>query len=67
MTKTLSKHYSMHITKEEPSLLEVRAWKEQCRQEAEQLTPEEYIQHLRKTVEQLMATYHLQLPVVAHQ
>jgi hypothetical protein len=50
--------------KEDKSLLEVREWKEQCRQETEHLTPEEYLNWLRTTTEQLLARYHLTLQVV---
>jgi len=47
--------------KEEQSLLEVRKWKEECRQETEHLTPEEYIQWIRATSEELLSNYHLKL------
>jgi hypothetical protein len=47
--------------KEEQSLLEVRKWKEECRQETDHLTPEEYIQWIRATSEELLAKHHLKL------
>ena len=46
---------------EDQSLLEVREWKEQCRQETEHFTPEEYIKWIRATTEELIAKYHLRL------
>lgn len=49
---------------EDRSLLEVREWKEQCRQETENLTPEEYLAWLRKAADELIAKYHLSLQVV---
>ncbi|MCP4374158.1 MAG: hypothetical protein GY797_39540 [Deltaproteobacteria bacterium] len=49
---------------EDQSLLEVREWKEQCRQETEHFTPEEYITWIRAITEKLMAQYHLKLHVV---
>lgn len=52
--------------KEDRSLLEVREWKEQCRQQSEQLTPEEYIAWIRAITEELLAKYHLKLQM-AHQ
>ena len=50
--------------KEELSLLEVRKWKEECRQETDHLAPEDYIQWIRTTTEELLAKYHLKLQVV---
>ena len=47
--------------KEDQSLLEVREWKEQCRQQTEQLTSEEYIAWIRAITEELLAKYHLTL------
>jgi hypothetical protein len=50
--------------KEDQSLLEVREWKEQCRQETEHFTPEEYLKWIRATTEKLMTQYNLKLQVV---
>ena len=50
---------------EELSLLEVRAWKEQCRQEDASLSPEEYLQKLHVIGEQMKAEYHLHLQKVS--
>ena len=50
---------------EDQSLLEVRAWKEQCRQEDESLSPEEYLQKLQTIGEQMKAQYHLHLQKVS--
>jgi hypothetical protein len=47
---------------EDPSLLEVREWKEQCCQEESQLTQAEYLEHLRQIAQTLEAQYHLNLP-----
>ena len=46
---------------EDHSLLEVREWKEQCRQEDQELTPKEYLEKLRHISEQMKARYHIQL------
>lgn len=50
--------------KEDQSLLEVREWKEACRQATEQFSPEEYLAWIRATTEALLAKYHLNLEVV---
>jgi hypothetical protein len=47
---------------EDPSLLEVREWKEQCRQENSQLTQTEYLEKLKKIAQTMSAQYHLNLP-----
>jgi hypothetical protein len=47
---------------EDPSLLEVREWKEQCRKENSQLTQAEYLEKLQKIVQTMSAQYHLNLP-----
>ncbi|OAD22653.1 hypothetical protein THIOM_001528 [Candidatus Thiomargarita nelsonii] len=47
---------------EDPSLLEVRKWKEQCRQEDSQLTQAEYLEKLQKIAQTVSAQYHLNLP-----
>jgi len=49
---------------EEPSLLEVRAWKEQCYQEDRHLTNEEYLKKLKEVTARLKAEYHLNSPTV---
>jgi flagellar motor switch protein FliM len=49
---------------EEPSLLEVREWKERCRQRRSQLTDEEYLKKLQQLVEQVSVEYQLNLPTV---
>ncbi len=49
---------------EDRSLLEVREWKEQCRQETENFTPEEYLTWIRKVADELIAKYHVSLQVV---
>lgn len=46
---------------EDRSLLEVRAWKEQCQQEDARLTPTEYLEKIRKIAEQMKLTYHVKL------
>lgn len=47
---------------EDPSLLEVRKWKEQCDQENSQLTQAEYLEKLRQIAQTLEAQYNLNLP-----
>jgi len=47
---------------EDPSLLEVREWKEQCNQENNQLTQAEYLEKLQKIAQTMSAQYHLNLP-----
>jgi hypothetical protein len=47
---------------EDPSLLEVREWKEQCSQEESQLTQAEYLEKLRQIAQTVEAQYHLNLP-----
>jgi len=49
---------------EGPSLLEVREWKEPCRQQTEHFTPEEDLNWIRATAEELITHYHLRLQVV---
>ena len=49
---------------EEPSLLEVRQWKEQCYQEDRWLTNEEYLKKLEQLVERVSVEYQLNLPTV---
>jgi len=49
---------------EEPSLLEVRQWKEQCYQEDRGLTNEEYLKKLEQLVERVSVEYQLNLPTV---
>lgn len=46
---------------EEPSLLEVRDWKEQCRLERSQWTDEEYLRNLKEVAENLINQYHIKL------
>jgi hypothetical protein len=46
---------------EEPSLLEVRAWKEQCQKERSQLTDVEYLQKLKEVVARFETQYHIKL------
>lgn len=52
----------MNNYQEDPSLLEVRKWKEQCDQENSQLTQEEYLEKLRQIVQTMKAQYHFNLP-----
>ena len=52
----------MNNYQEEPSLLEVRQWKEQCRLERMQLTDEEYLKKLKEVSARLKAEYHLNSP-----
>lgn len=52
------------VIPEDRSLLEVREWKEQCRQETETLTSEEYLVWLRTVADELIAKYHLSLQIV---
>jgi len=47
---------------EDPSLLEVREWKEQCRIEDSQLTQTEYLEKLQQVAQTVEAQYHLNLP-----
>jgi hypothetical protein len=47
---------------EDPSLLEVREWKEQCSQEESQLTQAEYLEKLRQIAQTVEAQYNLNLP-----
>ncbi len=47
---------------EDPSLLEVRQWKEQCYQEDRHLTPEEYLNKLKRIAEEVKTKYHFNLP-----
>lgn len=47
---------------EEPSLLEVRAWKERCYQEDRHLTDVEYLKKLKEVSARLKAEYHFNLP-----
>lgn len=49
---------------EEPSLLEVRQWKEQCRLERMQLTDEQYLKKLKEVTAKLKAEYHLNCQTV---
>jgi hypothetical protein len=49
---------------EEPSLLEVRQWREHCRLERRQLTDEEYLKRLKEVSARLKAEYHLNSPTV---
>ncbi len=49
---------------EEPSLLEVREWKERCRQRRSQLTDKEYLNQLQQLVERVSVEYQLNLPTV---
>jgi len=49
---------------EEPSLLEVREWKERCRQRRSQLTDKEYLKQLQQLVERVSVEYQLNLPTV---
>ncbi len=44
---------------EDPSLLEVREWKEQCSQENSQLTQAEYLEKLQQIAQTVEAQYHL--------
>jgi len=46
---------------EEPSLLEVREWKEQCRLERSQWTDEEYLKNLKEVAESLINQYQIKL------
>ncbi len=46
---------------EEPSLLEVREWKEQCRLERSQWTDEEYLKNLKEVADSLIKLYHIKL------
>ncbi len=46
---------------EDPSLLEVREWKEQCRQEESQLTQAEYLEKLQQVAQTVEAQYHINL------
>jgi hypothetical protein len=55
----------MNSVREDRSLLEVREWKEQCRQEDEHLSPGEYLQKLHAIGEQMKARYHLHLQKVS--
>ncbi len=50
--------------KEDRSLLEVREWKEACRQQTEQLTPQEYLLWIRRITDELLKKYQLTLQVV---
>jgi hypothetical protein len=50
---------------EEPSLMEVRKWKEQCGQENSLLTQEEYLRKLKLLVDRLNSEYHLNLQSVS--
>jgi hypothetical protein len=52
----MSKYYQ-----EEPSLLEVRKWKEQCQLERSQLTDEEYLKKLKEEAENFKAKYNIHL------
>jgi hypothetical protein len=47
---------------EDPSLLEVRKWKEQCNQENSQLTQAEYLEKLQQIAQTLKVQYQLNLP-----
>ena len=47
---------------EEPSLLEVREWKEQCHQENSQLNQAEYLEKLQQIVRTMSVQYQLNLP-----
>jgi hypothetical protein len=47
---------------EDPSLLEVRKWKEQCDQENSQLTQAEYLEKLQQIAQTMKAQYNLNLP-----
>ena len=47
---------------EEPSLLEVREWKELCSQEDSQLTQAEYLEKLQQIAQTVEEQYHLNLP-----
>ncbi len=51
------------MTKEDKSLLKVREWKEKCRQDAENLSDEEYIKRIRTAAERIMAKYNFKLKV----
>jgi len=46
---------------EPASLLEVRAWKEQCQRERSQLTDEEYLKKLKEVAENFKAKYNIRL------
>lgn len=46
---------------EEHSLLEVRAWKEQCYQEDKDLSFKEYREKLDRIIQNLIITYHIRL------
>ena len=49
---------------EEPSLLEVRQWREQCRLERRQLTDEEYLKKRKEVSARWKAEYPLHSPTV---
>jgi uncharacterized FlgJ-related protein len=55
----------MNNRPEDRSLLEVREWKEQCRQEDQTLSPTEYLEKLRTISEQMKSHYHLHLQKVS--
>ncbi len=50
--------------KEDPSLLEVRVWKEKCRQEFEHLSDEEIRESLRVDSKRVLSKYHVELEQV---
>lgn len=52
------------MTKEDKSLLQVREWKEKCRQDAEHLSDTEYIKKIRATAEYIMKKYNFKLKKV---
>jgi hypothetical protein len=52
----------MNKYQEEPSLLEVRAWKEQCYREDRHLTDAEYLKKLKEVTARLKAEYQSNLP-----
>ncbi len=55
----------MNNHREDQSLLEVREWKEQCRQEDEGLTPSAYLERIKAIAESIKSNYHIKLQKVS--
>ncbi len=55
----------MYKNHEAKSLLEVREWKDQCREEDISLSPQAYLEKIKTIAEKIKLMYHIQLQKVS--